>query len=62
MLVGACAAYALWGAMRTLFGKRSRIGSCCAKGCRAGGSVNQESEGRRVAFLPAELLIKRPAK
>jgi hypothetical protein len=61
-LVGACVAYALWGAVRTLLGKRSHLGSCCAKGCGAGqkdakqGDESQVAKTQRVVFLPVELL------
>ena len=37
-------------------GRRSKIGSCCAKGCDAGASTPPTP---RTAFIPSELLIRR---
>lgn len=62
LLVSACVAYAIWGAVRTLVGKRSHLGSCCARGCGAGqtdakrSDKLQAAQTQRVVFLPAELL------
>lgn len=55
LLVTACAAYMLYGAFATLLGKRSRVGSCCAKGCPPKTETAKAST-ERVIFLPAELL------
>jgi hypothetical protein len=61
LLVGACASYTLWGVTRTLWGKRSRIGSCCARGCSATQNpANAKAPGSRVIFLPAEFLGRKP--
>jgi hypothetical protein len=38
-----------------LVGRRSKIGSCCAKGCEPATS----SPATRTAFIPSELLIRR---
>ena len=58
-LVSACVVYALWGAFSTLLGKRSRIGSCCAKGCQTTAPQDvKRQQVERVVFLPAELLRK----
>lgn len=57
-LVGACVAYALRGAYRSLAGGKSRLGSCCSKGCDAAESAKKSISKDRVVFLPAELLIK----
>jgi hypothetical protein len=60
LLVGACVAYALWGAITALMGKRSKLGSCCAKGCESvETSAKPQAAAPRVHFLPAELLGKR---
>jgi hypothetical protein len=40
---------------RTLAGRRSRLGSCCAKGCAAN-EPTKPSSGERIVFLPAEML------
>ena len=57
-LVGACLAYAVFQAIRTVFGKPSRIGGCCAKGCPTT-TASQGGGTDRIVFLPADLLRKR---
>ena len=57
LLVGGCVAFVAVQGYRSLIGKRSKIGSCCAKGCgeaekTPGGSPKAE----RIVFLPAEML------
>jgi hypothetical protein len=60
LLVSACVAYALWGAVRTLVGKRSRLGSCCAKGCQTTEDpAKPQAASNRIVFLPVEMLGKR---
>ena len=38
-------------------GRKSRLGSCCAKGCTPPEAANSKSE--RVVFLPVEMLARR---
>jgi hypothetical protein len=57
-VVGACLAYAVFQAVRTVFGKPSRMGSCCAKGCPTT-PAPQNRGTERIVFLPADLLRKR---
>ncbi len=40
----------------TLAGRRSRLGSCCDKGCGAHEQQAKPQSGQRIAFLPAEML------
>ncbi|HEY7118506.1 MAG TPA: hypothetical protein VH475_18090 [Tepidisphaeraceae bacterium] len=56
-LVGACCVYIGWQAVRSLWGKRSRLGSCCAKGCSSAQSA--ASSTQKIHFLPADMLRKR---
>ncbi len=57
-VVGGCAAYAGWQGVQSLWGKRSRIGSCCSRGCgHASSAVNSATE--RVVFVPVEALRRR---
>ena len=56
-LVGLCLGYAIWQGARTLFGKRSRLGSCCGKGC--GTATNAPAATEKIHFLPSEMLRKR---
>jgi len=56
-LVAACLAYTIFQGARSLGGKKSRLGSCCSKGCppvKAGGSNSE-----KIHFLPVEMLRKR---
>ena len=57
-LVGACLAYAIYQAVRSLFGKPSRIGSCCAKGCLTT-PAPRTGATERIVFLPSDALRKR---
>ena len=54
-LVGVCAVWAVWQGYRSIAGKRSRLGSCCQKGCGAG----EKAAGKKVHFLPVESLKRR---
>jgi hypothetical protein len=56
-LVAACLAYTIVQACRSLIGKKSRLGSCCAKGCAANKPAVATSE--KIHFLPVEMLRKR---
>ncbi len=54
-LVAACGGWAVWQGVRAFSGKRSRLGSCCQKGCSG-----QDKDGAaKTQFLPADLLKKR---
>jgi hypothetical protein len=57
-LVAACVAYAVWGAVQTLLGKRNVLGKCCAKGCPTTPEPQKQAAGNRVVFLPVEMLRK----
>jgi hypothetical protein len=57
LLVAGCVGYVGWQSFRSLLGKRSRVGSCCAKGCQT--PASQASSTQKIHFLPAELLRKR---
>jgi hypothetical protein len=62
----ACVAFVGWQAYQSLAGHKSKIGSCCSKGCghdspspqKAGGQGAAPS-GQRIAFLPVEMLERR---
>jgi hypothetical protein len=56
-IVTACLAYTGYQGVRSLYGKKSRIGSCCAKGCAS--SQPATSSAQKIHFLPAEMLRKR---
>ena len=56
-LVAACIGYVGWQAARSLYGKRSRLGSCCAKGCAPAKSASATSE--KIHFLPVEMLRRK---
>jgi hypothetical protein len=56
-LVAACLGYAVYQAARSLYGKKSRLGSCCAKGCAPAQSPSASAE--KIHFLPVEMLRKR---
>jgi hypothetical protein len=53
--VAVCAGFLGRQAWLLLNGKRSKLGSCCAKGCGAN-EAPKPSSTERVQFLPAEML------
>jgi hypothetical protein len=55
-LVAACLGYVGWQAARTLYGKKSRLGSCCAKGCATPKSTTAAD---KIVFLPVEMLRRK---
>ena len=57
VLVGACLTFVARQAFASLRGKRSKLGSCCAKGCEPPKPDNDKPE--RIVFLPADMLRKR---
>jgi len=58
LLVAGCLGFVVWQTVRTLRGKRSRIGSCCAKGC-AETAKPQAAKTERIVFMPVEMLSRR---
>ena len=62
-LVAGCLGVVARQGLRTLRGKKSKLGSCCARGCDAG-SPQPKPGVERVVFLPSDLITvsKRPSK
>jgi|GEM_PF-1027197 len=67
-LVVACGGWALWQVSKTLRGKKSKLGSCCSKGCgcdATGKTAGTAVEGQgpapveKIHFLPSDMLRKR---
>lgn len=56
-VVALCLAYASYQGFRTLRGRKSRLGSCCAKGCAASAPANPAAD--KIHFLPVEMLRKK---
>ena len=59
-IVGGCFAIVARQGIRSLLGKRSKLGSCCAKGCDAAmhpSPANPQAAGQRVVFFPSEMLV-----
>ncbi len=56
-VVALCVAQVVHQGFRAIWGKASRVGSCCAKGCAPtrGGELSRE----KIHFLPVEVLRKR---
>jgi hypothetical protein len=53
-LVALCLAYTGYQSLRSLRGKKSRLGNCCAKGCDAPKPAT--TSAGKIHFLPAEKL------
>ena len=67
VVVAACVGWVGWQGVQAFRGRKSRIGSCCAKGCptgteppaRAADGTAGAPAGERVAFIPADDLLAR---
>jgi hypothetical protein len=64
LLVAACVAWVGRQAFQSLRGRRSKLGSCCAKGCtttapEAKPTEQQSPAAPRIAFIPLEQLARR---
>ena len=61
LIVAACVAYVLRGMVRTLRGKKSKLGACCARGCEPQQTQSAASGSKTppVHFFPADALRKR---
>lgn len=59
-IVAACAGYVGWQGVRTLFGRRSRVGNCCATGCdpqRQGGNASAAApRSPQIVYIPVDML------
>jgi hypothetical protein len=65
LIVGGCLAYIGWQILQALRGRKSKVGSCCAKGCA--GTLAEQSMANatatpRVQFLPLESLARKRVK
>ena len=59
-LVAVCVGVIAFQAVSSLRGKRSKLGSCCAKGCQPAEQKPAASQkAERIVFLPVEMLGKR---
>jgi hypothetical protein len=61
LIVAGCLAVVGWQTLQTLWGRKSRIGSCCAKGCDGHQQPPQQAkpQAERVVFLAVEMLTRR---
>jgi hypothetical protein len=59
IVIGACVAYVAWQGVSALFGRRSRVGACCSKGCSIPDSSAKKSNTAKAQFIPVELLVRR---
>jgi len=58
LLVAGCLLLVGWQTFQSLLGRKSKIGSCCAKGCDPNAHKAQEKIERKH-FLPADMLVRR---
>ena len=58
LIVAACFAVVAVQGARTLRGKKSKLGACCAKGCDAADPAKSQTAAptQRVVFFPSEML------
>lgn len=55
--VAVCSSYAVWQGIKAVRGKRSRLGSCCDKGC--GNAQPQATPTAKIHFLPSDMLTRK---
>jgi hypothetical protein len=61
LLIAAGAAFVLLRqGIASVRGRGSKLGSCCAKGCDA--QVKRQQPGERIAFIPADSLVRSRVK
>ena len=62
-LVAVCVGYVGWQGVKAFLGRKSKLGSCCAKGCAA---VADEQMSKKpsssVQFMPVEMLTRNREK
>jgi hypothetical protein len=58
LIVLACAAVVGWQIVQTFAGRKSKLGSCCSKGCEPSAPKSQSNQPR-PQFLPLESLTRR---
>lgn len=55
-LVLACLSFVARQAWNVLSGKRSKLGSCCDKGCGTQPATSAKPKTEKIVFLPVEML------
>ena len=58
-IVAGCLGYVGWQGVQTFRGKRSRVGSCCAKGCdpqRQGRNPPAAAKTPQIVYIPIDML------
>ncbi len=53
LIVIGCVAFVARQGVRSLMGRKNKLGSCCAKGCEM---TTSEPKKDRVVFLPSDML------
>jgi hypothetical protein len=59
LIVLASATIVAWQIVQSLRGKKSRVGSCCAKGCASQAPAEAKPRAQRIVFMPVEMLSRR---
>ncbi len=63
MILLLCLAYVGWQMLQAFRGRKSKLGSCCAKGCGAiEPAASAQPKPAPVQFMPIENLGRRPRK
>jgi hypothetical protein len=59
LIVGGCVAFVFYQTIRALAGKRSKLGSCCSKGCAEAQKPAPNSTTEKIHFMPVEMLTRK---
>jgi hypothetical protein len=59
-IVAGCLGYVGWQGVQTFRGKRSRVGSCCARGCdpqrQGGDAATPTAKAPQIVYIPVDML------
>ena len=60
LIVGVCLGAVGWQGVKGFFGRRSKLGSCCAKGCESAAPAAPPAKPtEKLQFIPADMLVRR---
>jgi len=59
LVVATCLGYVGYQGVRAFAGRKSKLGSCCAKGCATVAEEQKKSTTSKVQFMPVEMLTRK---
>jgi hypothetical protein len=62
LLIAVCLGYVGWHGIQAFRGRKSKLGSCCAKGCSAVADEQMKKPSSSVQFMPVEMITRNRPK